>query len=74
MGAAGEGKNVAHQVKKMDMDAIKHFRDRFNIPIPDDKLEDIPFYKFDEDSDEMKYLRERREKLGGFMPVRRAED
>lgn len=73
MGAAGEGKNVAHQVKKMDMDAIKHFRDRFNIPIADEKLEDIPFYKFDEDSDEMKYMRERREKLGGFMPVRLAE-
>lgn len=73
MGAAGEGKNVAHQVKKMDMDAIKHFRDRFNIPIADEKLEEIPFYKFDEDSDEMKYLRERREKLGGFMPVRRPE-
>jgi pyruvate dehydrogenase E1 component len=70
MGAAGEGKNIAHQVKKMDMEAIKHFRDRFNIPIKDSELEDIPFYKFPEDSEEMKYMRERRESLGGFMPKR----
>ncbi len=73
MGAAGEGKNIAHQVKKMDMDAIKHFRDRFNIPIKDSDLEDIPFYKFPDDSAEMKYMRERREALGGYMPKRRAD-
>ncbi|MDN7134383.1 pyruvate dehydrogenase (acetyl-transferring), homodimeric type [Pseudidiomarina terrestris] len=71
MGSAGEGKNIAHQVKKMDMDAIKHFRDRFNIPIKDSELEDIPLYKFPDDSPEMKYMRERRESLGGYMPVRR---
>jgi pyruvate dehydrogenase E1 component len=73
MGAAGEGKNVAHQVKKMDIEAIKHFRDRFNIPIKDEDLEAMPFYRFPEDSEEMKYMKERREKLGGFMPVRRPE-
>lgn len=73
MGAAGEGKNVAHQVKKMDMDAIKHFRDRFNIPIKDENLEDIPYYSFPEDSEEYKYMKARREKLGGFMPVRRKD-
>ena len=73
MGAAGEGKNVAHQVKKMDVEAIKHFRDRFNIPIKDEDLEEMPFYRFPEDSEEMKYMKERREKLGGFMPVRRSE-
>ncbi|RUO62502.1 pyruvate dehydrogenase (acetyl-transferring), homodimeric type [Pseudidiomarina insulisalsae] len=72
MGSAGEGKNIAHQVKKMDMEAIKHFRDRFNIPVKDDELEDIPFYKFPDDSPEMKYMRERREALGGYMPKRRA--
>lgn len=72
MGSAGEGKNIAHQVKKMDMDAIKHFRDRFNIPIKDGDLEDLPFYSFDKDSEELKYMQERREKLGGYMPVRRA--
>lgn len=73
MGQAGEGKNVAHQVKKMDMDAIKHFRDRFNIPIKDEDLENMPYYSFPEDSEEYKYLKERREKLGGFMPVRRTD-
>lgn len=46
MGTAGEGKNVAHQVKKMDVEAIKHFRDRFNIPIKDADLEEMPFYRF----------------------------
>ncbi|AWL12902.1 Pyruvate dehydrogenase (acetyl-transferring) [Saliniradius amylolyticus] len=70
MGAAGEGKNIAHQVKKMDLDAVRHYRDRFNIPIADDKLEDLPYFRFDEDSDEMKYLRERREALKGYMPKR----
>ncbi|WP_414828223.1 pyruvate dehydrogenase (acetyl-transferring), homodimeric type [Alteromonas sp. H39] len=73
MGAAGEGKNIAHQVKKMDMDAVKAYRDRFNIPVSDDKLSDLPYYKFDEDSEEMKYLRARREALHGYMPVRRAK-
>ena len=73
MGAAGEGKNIAHQVKKMDMDAIKHYRDRFNIPVSDEKLADLPYYKFDEDSVEMKYLRERREALKGYMPRRLAK-
>jgi pyruvate dehydrogenase E1 component len=72
MGAAGEGKNIAHQVKKMDMDAIKHLRDRFNIPFKDEELEDLPYYKFEDESDEMKYMKERRESLGGYMPVRRA--
>lgn len=72
MGAAGEGKNVAHQVKKMDVEAIKHFRDRFNIPIKDEDLASVPYYSFPEDSEEYKYLKARREKLGGFMPVRRA--
>ncbi|GAA0354172.1 pyruvate dehydrogenase (acetyl-transferring), homodimeric type [Bowmanella denitrificans] len=73
MGAAGEGKNIAHQVKKMDMDAIKHFRDRFNIPVADDKLADLPYFRFADDSPEMKYLRERREALHGFMPVRKPQ-
>ena len=73
MGAAGEGKNIAHQVKKMDMDAIKHYRDRFNIPVSDEALEKLPYYKFEEDSTEMKYLRERREALKGYMPRRLAK-
>ncbi|MGM0525272.1 MAG: pyruvate dehydrogenase (acetyl-transferring), homodimeric type [Pseudomonadota bacterium] len=73
MGSAGEGKNIAHQVKKMDMDAIKHLRDRFNIPFKDEELEDLPYYKFDDESDEMKYMKERRDSLCGYMPVRRKE-
>jgi len=72
MGDAGEGKNIAHQVKKMDMSAIKHFRDRFNIPIKDEDLEDIPFYNFPEGSEEQEYMKAQREKLGGYMPVRKA--
>ncbi|MBU2979392.1 pyruvate dehydrogenase (acetyl-transferring), homodimeric type [Alteromonas sp. C1M14] len=73
MGAAGEGKNIAHQVKKMDVEAVKHYRDRFNIPVTDEQLSDLPYFKFDEDSEEMKYLRARREALHGYMPVRRAK-
>ena len=71
MGAAGEGKNIAHQVKKMDMEAVKAYRDRFNIPVSDEQLADLPYYKFDEDSEELKYLNARREALHGFMPRRR---
>ncbi|MEQ5808739.1 pyruvate dehydrogenase (acetyl-transferring), homodimeric type [Alteromonas sp. NFXS44] len=73
MGASGEGKNIAHQVKKMDKEAVKQYRDRFNIPVSDEALADLPYYKFDEDSEEMKYLRARREALHGYMPVRRAK-
>jgi len=71
MGKAGEAQNITHQQKKMDTAAVKAFRDRFNIPIPDDQLESVPFYKPAEDSPEMKYLRERREALGGSLPQRR---
>ncbi|BDX05619.1 pyruvate dehydrogenase (acetyl-transferring), homodimeric type [Planctobacterium marinum] len=70
MGTAGEGKNIAHNVKKMDTAAIKEYRDRFNIPVADEKLADLPYYKFDEDSEEMRYLRARRESLNGYMPKR----
>ncbi|AXR07470.1 pyruvate dehydrogenase (acetyl-transferring), homodimeric type [Salinimonas sediminis] len=73
MGAAGEGKNIAHQVKKMDTEAVKAYRDRFNIPVSDESLSDLPYYKFDEDSEEMKYLKARREALHGFMPRRLAK-
>ncbi|MEO1202345.1 MAG: pyruvate dehydrogenase (acetyl-transferring), homodimeric type, partial [Pseudomonadota bacterium] len=71
MGAAGEGQNTAHQQKKMDMEALKHFRDRFNIPISDKQLEDVPFYKPARDSEEIEYLHERRKALGGYLPQRR---
>ena len=70
MGTAGEGKNIAHNVKKMDTGAIKEYRDRFNIPVADEQLADLPYYKFAEDSEEMRYLRARRESLNGYMPKR----
>jgi pyruvate dehydrogenase E1 component len=73
MGKAGEGKNTAHQAKKLSDEDIRHFRDRFNIPIPDAQLADIPFYKPADDTPEMKYLHERRKALGGYLPARRTQ-
>src|SRR5215472_11102834 len=71
MGEAGEGQNITHQQKKMGEAALKEFRDRFSLPISDERLHEIPFLKFAEDSTEMKYLRERRAALGGSLPTRR---
>jgi len=71
MGDAGEGQNTAHQQKKMDFEAIKQMRDRFNIPVSDKAIEDVPYYKPDADSPELEYLQERRQALGGFLPQRR---
>ena len=71
MGEAGEGQNITHQQKKMGTASIKAFRDRFDVPIPDDKLEEMPFYRPAEDSAEMKYLRERVQAMGGSVPARR---
>lgn len=70
MGEAGEGQNITHQQKKMGEDAIRQFRDRFAIEIPEEGLDELPFVKPDEDSAVMRYMRERREKLGGYLPVR----
>ncbi|MEO8248795.1 MAG: pyruvate dehydrogenase (acetyl-transferring), homodimeric type, partial [Burkholderiales bacterium] len=71
MGQFGEGKNTVHSTKKLSDEGIKTFRDRFNIPIPDSKLAEIPFYKPADDTPEMRYLQERRKALGGFLPERR---
>ncbi|MBK7470028.1 MAG: pyruvate dehydrogenase (acetyl-transferring), homodimeric type [Betaproteobacteria bacterium] len=71
MGQAGEGMNVAHQAKKMKLDDLKQFRDRFAIPVPDDQLADLPYYKPDAKSPEMQYLLARRAALGGPLPQRR---
>jgi len=74
MGSAGEGQNTAHQQKKMDLEEIRTFRDRFNIPVTDDQLGDVvPYYKPEPHSAEFEYLMERRESLGGFLPRRRAK-
>jgi len=71
MGESGEGQMIAHQAKKMTQDALRGFRDRFQIPVSDADLDKVPFVKLSEDSAEMKYLRARREALGGYLPLRR---
>jgi len=71
MGEAGEGQNPTHQQKKMGEEALKAFRDRFNIPIADDKIGEAPFYRPPESSKEIQYLLARRKELGGFLPARR---
>jgi pyruvate dehydrogenase E1 component len=71
MGEAGEGQNITHSQKKMGEEALKAFRNRFNIPVSDGQIKDVPFYRFPDDSEEMQYIRERREALGGFMPARK---
>ena len=73
MGKSGEGKNTAHQTKKLTDEDIRTFRDRFDIPIPDDKLADIPFFKPEEHTPEMKYLHARRKALDGYLPQRRVK-
>jgi pyruvate dehydrogenase E1 component len=73
MGEAGEGQNITHQQKKMGEDALKAFRDRFDIPISDDEIADVPFYRPPEDSPEIKYMHERRKALGGYLPTRRTK-
>jgi pyruvate dehydrogenase E1 component len=70
MGEAGEGQMIAHQQKKLGDHALKAFRDRFNIPISDEQLEKVPFLKLPEDSPAMKYMREKRSALGGYLPAR----
>ncbi len=70
MGGEAEGQNVAHSVKKLDIESLKAFRDRFGIPIRDEDLLHLPFYRPPKDSPEMTYMRKQREKLGGRLPVR----
>ena len=71
MGKAGEAKNTVHQTKKLADEDIRYIRDRFNIPIPDSQLEELPYYKPADDTPEMTYLHERRQALGGYLPKRR---
>ena len=70
LGEAGEGKNISHQQKKMNEKELREFRKRFNIPISDDIIADMPFFRPPPDSVETKYLLERRKALGGFVPAR----
>ena len=71
LGEAGEGKNVTHQQKKLNEDELREFRSRFGIPLSDQDIHDVPFYRPPEDSEEIRYLRARREELGGYVPQRK---
>ncbi|MGZ5225437.1 MAG: pyruvate dehydrogenase (acetyl-transferring), homodimeric type, partial [Burkholderiales bacterium] len=71
MGESGEGQNITHQQKKMGTSSIRAFRDRFRLPIPDEKVDEVPFYCPPEDAPEMQYMRSRIEELGGSVPARR---
>jgi len=73
MGPSGEALNITHQQKKMDVESIRLFRDRFNVPVPDEELEKVPYYHPGPDSLEVQYLLERRRELGGFLPERRRD-
>ena len=71
MGDAGEGHNISHQQKSMDIESLKAFRSRFDLPISDEDVEKLSFYKPAPDSPEIQYMMERRQALGGFLPARR---
>lgn len=70
MGAAGEALNITHQQKKMSIEELEAFCERFNIPIPKDKIKDLPFYKPKKGSEELKYIEKTRQSLGGYLPSR----
>ncbi len=71
MGEGGEAQNITHQQKKLSGGSVRHFRDRFQIPVSDDKLDEIPYVKFPPGSAEAEYMKARRMELGGFLPARR---
>ena len=71
LGEAGEGKNVTHQQKKLNEEELREFRTRFDIPVTDEQCTEVPFYRPADDSEEIRYLRARREELGGYAPQRR---
>ncbi|CAJ0991306.1 pyruvate dehydrogenase (acetyl-transferring), homodimeric type [Pantoea sp. Nvir] len=73
MGDTAEGKNIAHQVKKMNMDGIQYIRNRFNVPVSDDILEKLPYVILEKGSEEYNYLHTQREKLGGYLPTRQSK-
>ncbi|MBM4197746.1 MAG: pyruvate dehydrogenase (acetyl-transferring), homodimeric type [Gammaproteobacteria bacterium] len=70
MGASGESRMTAHQTKKVDIEDLKAFRDRFSIPVSDAEIDSVPFLKPAADSEELRYLHERRKKLNGYLPAR----
>ncbi|MFC2103445.1 pyruvate dehydrogenase (acetyl-transferring), homodimeric type [Bacteroidota bacterium] len=73
LGESGEGKNITHQQKKLNEEEMKEFRSRFGISISDDQIANMPFFKPDDNDAEIKYIKERREALGGFLPSRKTD-
>ncbi|MGJ0486083.1 MAG: pyruvate dehydrogenase (acetyl-transferring), homodimeric type [Methylomicrobium sp.] len=73
MGESGQAQNITHQQKKMSESSLSHFRDRYNLPVSDEQLHDLPYIKFPEGSKELEYLQKRRAELGGHLPARRAK-
>lgn len=74
LGEAGEGRNITHQQKKLNEEELKHFRERFDVPISEEDVARAPFFRPGEDSEEIRYIRERRKKLGGFIPARKSDN
>ncbi len=73
LGEAGEGRNITHQQKKLNEEELLHFRSRFGIPLSDEEAKKAPFFRPAEDSEEIQYLKKRREELGGYLPKRVAD-
>ncbi len=73
LGEGGEAQNETHSVKKLGVEELKKFRDRFGVPISDEELKSVPYYRPAPDSPEMVYMRKNREKLGGYLPARQAD-
>ena len=73
LGESGEGQNISHQQKKLNDEGVRHFRDRFDVPISDDQLAEVPYYHPGADSEEVQYMKARREELGGPLPQRRVD-
>ena len=73
MGGSGEAMNIAHQAKKMNDDDVRRFRDRFEIPVKDEQLDEMPLVKFADGSPELEYMKARRQELGGYLPQRRTK-
>ena len=73
LGDAGEGKNITHQQKKLSEDDLRAVRERFSIPVPEEKISEAPYYRPDDKSPEVSYLKERRKALGGSLPIRNSK-
>ena len=73
LGDAGEGKNITHQQKKLTEDDLRAVRERFSIPVPEEKISEAPYYRPDDKSPEVSYLKERRKALGGSLPIRNSK-